>query len=615
MRRRTLLASAFVGGAALFTASCSREDGPGRIGRTPRPTAGTEGTGSGEATFTLTVLGTTDLHSYVLNWDYFKDAEFSDDDGNHIGLAKAATLIKAMRAERGAATTLTIDAGDTIQGSPVGFYYARIEPIVGTGTVHPLAATMNAVGYDAVALGNHEFNYGVDHLNAFIEQVEFPVLCANALEWQTTTSAYPEYVIKEVETPEGVLKVGIVGLVTPGCAIWDKANVENKLSFNGIVEQAKITIPKVKAEGADVVIVSCHSGSNQGSSYGDALPFPENASTELAEQVDGIDAILVGHAHAEIPEQKIANLTTGKEVLLSEPYFWGRRVSVMNLGLAKQDGAWGVVSSSASLLNANTAEPDADVVAAFNDAHGKVRGYINSAIGTSTAAMPLAAARYSDTAAIDLINYVQAHSVQKALAATDVAGWPVLSIAAAFIREGGLPAGELTVRNAASLYTFDNTLNAVKFTGANVKEYLEFSAAYFKQVDATEVAADDLTNADGPDGRPIPDYNYDIMGGLDAPLTYDIDVAKPVGQRIANLAYDGQPLADDANFVLAVNNYRAGGGGNFPGLDGEVVFNEQKEIRQFIIEWVAEQKTIDPALFHTVDWRIVSNGRVVSVTA
>ncbi len=174
------------------------------------------------------------------------------------------------------------------------------------------------------------------------------------------------------------VKVGIVGLVTPGCAIWDKANLDGRIAFNGIVEQAKIVIPKVKRAGADIVIVSCHSGADTSSSYGDALPWPENASTLLAQQVPGIDAILVGHAHLEIPQRFVANTATGKQVLLSEPLKWGERLTVMDLDLVKERGRWTVGSSSATVLNANTVGADTKIVSLVAEQHAKVRSYVNS---------------------------------------------------------------------------------------------------------------------------------------------------------------------------------------------------------------------------------------------
>lgn len=618
MSRRQLLASAAVGTA-----------GAAFLGAAPA-SAQAEDKGSHDS-FRLTVLGTTDTHGNILNWDYFKDAEYDDARHNDVGLAKISTLVNAMRAERGRCSTLTLDAGDTIQGTPLSYYYARIDPITGAkAPVHPMAAAMNAIGFDAAALGNHEFNYGVETLRKFQSQLHHPLLGANALDWNTGKAAFPEFVIRKVRVGnhqghehghrhEGsgeYVKVGIVGLVTPGCAIWDKANLDGKIKFNGIVEQAKLVIPKVKRAGADIIVVSCHSGADTSSSYGDALPWPENASTLLAQQVADIDAVLVGHAHVEIPQRFVQNTTTGKQVLLSEPLKWGERLTVMDLDLVKQRGRWHVGTASSTVLNANTVSADDKIVSLVAKQHEKVRTYVNGVVGTSTVAMSAATSRYEDTAAMDFINYVQGDAVKKALAGSPSASLPILSIAAPFNAEAAIPAGTVTVRDVVGLYIFDNTLLGIVFTGAQVKAYLEFSAAYFKQISGTgPFTPDQLTNAVTPTAPTgTPDYNYDIMGGLDAPLTYDIDIAQAVGSRIKNLAYAGAPVTDGQQFVIAINNYRQSGGGGFPGVKtAPVVYNAQVEIRQLIIDWVTAAKTIDPTLFAELDWKLVSNGQPIAI--
>src|SRR6476620_11817528 len=210
---------------------------------------------------------------------------------------------------------------------------------------HPMALAMNAVGYDAVALGNHEFNYGIPMLRTWEKQLDFPLLGANVHDAVSGGRAFTPYVLKRVKTGNGWVTVGLVGFVTPGCALWDRDNVQGKLDFNGIVEEARVVIPQMKAAGADVIIVSSHSGATPGSSYGDALPFAENASTQLAEEVPGIDAILVGHAHLEIPERFVTNKETKRPVLLTEPLKWGMRVAVIDLQLSKDEGRWTVTSA------------------------------------------------------------------------------------------------------------------------------------------------------------------------------------------------------------------------------------------------------------------------------
>lgn len=576
------------------------------------------GGGGADRSYELTVMGTTDLHGNAVNWDYFKNAEYDDSAHNDVGLAKISTLVNEVRADKGRSNTLLIDAGDTIQGTPLDYYYAKVDPIT-NGTTHPMAAAMNAIGYDAAALGNHEFNYGLDVLRAFENQLDFPLLGANAISDRNGRPAFRPYVIKTVRAAGGVpIKVGILGLTNPGIAIWDKANVEGKLSFPGLVEQAKVWVPKMRRAGADVVIVAAHSGADTSSSYGDALPFPENAATLVAEQVPGIDAILVGHAHQEIAERVVVNQQTGKEVVLSEPLKWGERLSVFDIDLTLHHGHWTVDDVSSQVLNANTVPEDPAIVSLLADDQKTVVDYVNSVIGTSTEELSAATARYEDAAALDFINYVQASSVKANLTGAD-ADLPVLSIAAPFNRAASIPAGDVSLRDIAGLYIYDNTLLGIRFTGAEVKAYLEKSAQYFQAVPGPgSYPADQVTNAVTPTAPSgTPDYNYDVMFGLDAPLTYDIDLSQPVGSRIADLAYGGAPVADDDEFVVAINNYRQSGGGGFPGVTtAPVVDNRLVEIRQLLIDWVTAQGTIDPALFSSTnpDWQLTYAGDPLTIT-
>jgi 2',3'-cyclic-nucleotide 2'-phosphodiesterase / 3'-nucleotidase len=564
----------------------------------------------------LTVLGTTDLHGNVFNWDYFKNLEFDNSKHDDIGIAKATTLIKAVRERLGDQPVLTLDAGDTIQGTPLAYYYARIDPITG-GSTHPMANAMNLVGYDAAALGNHEFNYGIETLRTFESQLDFPLLGANAVDPATGRPVFPPYVIKRF-TVHGApdLTVGVLGLTNPGIAIWDKANVEGRMEFPGLVEQASKFVPELKRRGCDVVVISAHSGADTSSSYGDALPWPENAASLVAEQVPGVDAILVGHAHKDIPARYVTNAETGRQVLLTEPAYWGMRVAVMDLDVELDRGRWRVTHSEGQLLNSNTVSGDPAVLAAVREQHDTVVAYVNSVIGTSTTALSADRAVVEDVPIIDFVQYVQAGAVKAALSGTD-ASLPVLSIAAPFNRGASFPAGEVTVRDVAGLYIYDNTLLGVKVTGAQVKDYLEYSARYFQQVSGTgPFTVEQVTRAVTPTApNGTPDYNFDTVAGLDAPLTYEIDISQPVGSRIVGLAYDGVPVAPGQEFAMAVNNYRQSGGGGFPHVStAPVVYNRQDEIRQLIIDWVTAHGVIDPAAFASVDWRLVSGGQPVQVS-
>ncbi|MFF8509229.1 bifunctional metallophosphatase/5'-nucleotidase [Streptomyces sp. NPDC015492] len=594
LNRRTFLERSAAAGAGVAVAGAVAAPAQAHGGHArPRP----------RKRYSFTVMGTTDLHGNVFNWDYFTDKEFDDKAHNDVGLAKISTLVDQVRKEKGRRNTLLIDAGDTIQGTQLSYYYAKVDPITARrGPVHPMAQAMNAIGYDAAALGNHEFNYGIPVLRRFEEQCDFPLLGANALDAKTLRPAFAPYSMHRLRTPHGKdVRVAVLGLTNPGIAIWDKANVSGKMVFPGLEEQAAKWVPKLRSMGADVVVVSAHSGSSGTSSYGDQLPHVENAAGLVAEQVPGIDAILVGHAHTEIPEYRVRNKETGKDVVLSEPLKWGQRLTLFDFDLVWEKGRWTVEKVGAQVLNSNTVAEDPEITGLLGDEHRKVVAYVNQIIGTSTAAMTTADAPWKDEPIIDLINVVQTETVKAALAGGAHASLPVLSQASCFSRTARIPAGQVSIKDAAGLYPFENTLEARLMTGAQLKDYLEFSARYYVQTAAgAPVDTAKLTNADG-----IPDYNYDAVSGL----TYDIDIAKPAGSRIVNLSFEGGPLDPAARFVLAVNNYRASGGGAFPHVAGaQQLWANSDEIRNTIIQWVQAKGTVDPALFASVDWKLTRDG-------
>ncbi|HEU0182427.1 MAG TPA: 5'-nucleotidase C-terminal domain-containing protein [Agromyces mariniharenae] len=558
----------------------------------------------GDDSVTITIMGTSDLHANAVNWDYYKDAAYSDSAGNAIGLARVSSVVNHIRAERGREHTLLFDAGDTIQGSPLGFYYALVDPVTESGAVHPIAAQMNAIGYDAVALGNHEFNYGLDFLDYWIDQMDADVLAANAVHADTKVPAYTPYAIKTMKVPgRPPIRVGVLGLTNPGVVIWDKANVSGKIEVQDLVESAARWVPVMRRAGAHVVVVSAHSGDNGRSSYTGDLPV-ENAAALVAEQVPGIDAILFGHAHVDVPQRIVKNLATGRNVVLSEPKNWGQRLSVFDLTVEYAKGRWSVASGSSTTVNTNTVVDDPALVAVVRAQHDAVVSYVNTPVAVSTEAMSAAEACWKDTAILDYVNAVQTATVAAAVAGTPEAALPIVSIAAPFNRAATFPAGQVTIKDVAGLYIYDNTLLASILTGAQIKDYLEYSAKYFAVVapDAP-VAPATWTNAGN-----TPDYNYDQFSGVD----YGVDISQPVGSRIVGLSFEGAPVGADQQFLVAVNNYRQSGGGGFPHIQGApVVYNAQVAIREAIVSYATAAGAIDPADFHVENWWLVRTGTPV----
>lgn len=564
------------------------------------------GRGHDASDLDLTLLATTDVHGRVFSWDYFKDAPYSDRNGDAVGLARVASVVDDVRDEVGDDRLLVVDNGDAIQGTPLTYHAAKVEPVTQTGEEHPMATAYNLIGYDAQVVGNHEFNYGLDLLRAYEDDLDASLLGANVVDAQTGEPWLEPWtmVTKKVRGHKPV-KVGVLGLTTPGSAIWDKGNVEGVLEFRDMAQTAAEYVPQMRAAGADVVVVLSHAGKGA-SSYDTSLLPPENPADVIARTVPGIDVMVVGHTHLDVPQEIVTNEVTGEDVLLTQPYRWGGSVARVDLDLEKVRGQWEVEGAEATALRTRDYTDHPDVVAALTPDHQETVDYVNQVVATATEELSGATSFWQDTAIVDFIQHVQTVTVDQALTGTAYDDLPVLSIAAPFSRDALFPAGDVTVRDIAGLYIYDNTLEAVTMTGRQVRDYLEYSAKYFATVPAGE-QFDPATDANAPyNGATTPDYNYDMLSGI----SYELDLSQPVGGRVENLTLpDGTPVADDMEFVVAVNNYRRSGGGNFPHVaTAPVVYNEQQEIRQLLIDWAADSGVIDPAQFFVENWWLTVAG-------
>ncbi|MEU9172074.1 5'-nucleotidase C-terminal domain-containing protein [Streptomyces sp. NPDC048420] len=596
LNRRDFVKKSAVTGAAVAVAGAAGA---------PAAQAAEHKPAKGNRTWTFSILGTTDLHSHVFDWDYYLDKAYSDAKGNSVGVARVATLIKQQRAAKGEEHVLLVDAGDIIQGTSLAYYFARVQPITDKGAPkHPMAVAMNHMRYDAAALGNHEFNYGIEVLRKFESQCRFPLLGANALDAKTLKPAFQPYTVKRICVPGAPdIKVGILGLTNPGIALWDKDNVSGKMVFPGLVEQAKKYVPRLRALGCDVVFLTDHSGLDGSSSYGDELPYVENASNLVAQQVPGIDAILVGHTHVEVPSYTVKNDETGEDVLLSEPYCWGYRLSVFDFELVLVRGQWKVTKKTAQTLNPNTVDEDPEIRKLLEADHELVVKYVNTAVGTCTEDLSAADSCWKDVPIMDFIHQVQMDTVKAGLSTSDAA-LPLISVAAPFSRTADIPAGSVTIKDIAGLYIYDNTLYGKKLTGAQLKDYLEYAAKYYHRVPAgTAVDTATLTNANS-----FWDYMYDTAAGV----SYDIDIAAAEGSRIKNLSYNGTSVTDDQVFVVAVNNYRANGGSGYPHIAAaDIAYSSTNEIRQLMIDYVTSKGALDPKDFAVTNWRLTQDGTPV----
>ena len=575
----------------------------------------------------LRLLETSDLHMFVLDWDYYHQHPDLT-----VGFNKVASLIRQARQE--APNSLLFDNGDLIQGNPLGDYMVQKDQLP-SGHVHPMIRAMNMVGYDAATLGNHEFNYGLDFLGRSLAGAAFPFVCANLVRADEAAYVPPFRIIERVcHDEDGVahpLRIEIIGFVPPQIMTWDKANLDGKMRCDDIVAAAAHYVPILRAQ-CDVLVALSHSGI----SAGPVLTGDENASFHLA-SVPGIDAIMTGHSHRVFPGPDYAGHAgidaergTLAGVPAVMPGFWGSHLGVIDLVLAQDGEHWAVTNFAVEARPiyrrdagklVSLAAPDTAVNDVVAVEHQATNAWVAEPVGRFTTPVHsfFVFAGYDPASA--LVNAAQIWYARPLLAETPHAGLPLLSAAAPF-KAGftpdafiDIPAGPVAIRDIADLYMYPNTLTAVRISGAAVREWLEHATRVFNRIDAAVQDAQPLVD------KRVPSYNFDVIAGLSyridltQPARYDFNgrLVNPQAHRIVDLSYDGKPLDIAQDVIVVTNNYRADGGGKFPGLDGSnIVLRAPDSNRDALLRFVMGLDAVSPLA--SSPWSFAPIGQRVTVT-
>lgn len=522
----------------------------------------------GPARAHITILSTTDLHGNIYPLDY------NTNKPDARGLARVATIVKQARKEK--PDLLLFDSGDTIQGTPLTFHHAKVN----NKPPDPMMTVMNLMGYDAMAVGNHEYEFGLDALNKARGEARFPWLSANTYKKGTGDSYFQPFVVKEVS---GV-RVGIIGLTTPGMpSLDDPERYYSKIDVREPVSEAKKwTVLLREKEHVDLVVVAMHMGLEADLRTGEKFPgqMPnENAALAIAENVPGIDLILMGHTHREVPSVYING------VLLAQAEKWGRSVARADLYLEKSGatGRWRVVAkSSRTIPVGDQVEADPEVLRIAEPYHRETQAWLDQVIGDSSVELKAGEERFRDTAILDLV-----HRVQLELGNADV------STAMTLNSKARIPKGSVTVRDIIGFYEYEATPIVVEVTGKQLKEALEHSGRHFGPY-KPNTPLSELTD------ERFPSYTYDVAEGI----TYDLDIRQPVGERIQNMRFRGQPVTQTQKLRLATITFRVNGGAGYTMFkDARVIYRSSKELRELIIDWVKRNGHIP--ITATNNWRLL----------
>ena len=523
---------------------------------------------------TLFILQTNDIHGNLLPYDYIADESVNR------GLAVAYSKICEYRKKH--SNVILLDAGDLIQGTPLTYYYNRLD----INSPHPMIEACNYMKYDALAVGNHDIEQGYFTYQRLRNQSTFPWLSANAIMEDNSTFFEPYKIIDRND-----LKIGIIGLSTTGIEIYLDRTLYPGVDWKNQVETAKKYASLLRPQ-VDVLVGLFHSGfdMNDGLEVSKKMNLPiQNAAQIIADQIHEFDVVIGGHTHEVVPQKfsksiEVKGDTKDKPICLMAGK-WGNYLGVAQIIFDKKHKQ--IITKDGWLEPLKDVKPSKGMTSLFEPYHQNVLNYIRTPIGKTETPIVGKHAMIMDTNLLELI-----HAAQLDLTNANV------SFASCFRTDVTIPPGSIDISDIHSIYPYENYLYVIELSGKQIKDYLEFSAEYFLLQDG-KVKSD--PNKKG--------YNYDMAEGI----SYKIEVNQRKGNRVKNLLEkdSNKPLDFKKLYKVAMNSYRAlGGGGHIAASQAQkapILFKSKDDMRTILIKFIQNKNTINLSPDH--NWSLTLSDR------
>ena len=546
-------------------------------------------------TVKIKFIETTDEHGAAFPFD------FTTQKPSKNSLAQLTTYIKEER-EKKDQNVVLLSGGDLLQGTPLVYYY-NFEK---TNVPHVWAEIMNYMKYDAAAVGNHDIETGHPVYDRVNKEFKFPWLAANAVYKKTGKEYFKPYTIIKKEG----IKIAVLGLITPAIPNWLPPKIWDGMEFLDMIETAKKWVKVInEKEKPDLLIGLFHAGIDE--KYGgqnSETPKNENAARLVAERVPGFDVVFVGHDHHGW-NMSVTN-SEKKTVLLLGGVNSARDAAVANciLTFDKENNLW-QKNITGEIVGSNKFKADEDFLKKFNYAFEEVNKYVGRTIGGFSAGISSSESIFGPSAFSDLIN-----TVQLDLTKADVSFTAPLSF------DSRIKEGKITVGDMFNLYRYENLLYTMTLTGAEIKNYLEYSCnLWFNQMKSEndhminfqldEKGEVKLNERNKTPLLKVPFYNFDCAAGIN----YTVDLSKPFGERVAIISFSGgAPFKLDKKYKVAVNSYRGNGGGGHlvegakipkDDLVKRISASTGKDLRFYMMKWIEQKKNVEPKVLN--NWKII----------